>query len=293
MVMEQPRDGQDVDHSTLPPSLSAWLGHRREVHDTITPRTIAAFGAMLPGLLGPGTVPPGLHWCLAPDIAPSDELGRDGHPRPGMFQPAIPLPRRMWAGGELAIDGELIPNDSVTRISTVEAITPRSGRSGPLWFLTMRHHWQVKGRTRMDERQDLVFRADPASGAPTPAPPRAEPWPTAQRWPLTPDSTLLFRYSALSFNGHRIHYDHPYATEVEGYAGLLTHGPLQATLMLNLATEVVGHLPTRFSYRALTPLLVGEKISVEARRSDEGLDLRIRRERDGALTMAAHSSPAG
>ncbi len=281
---------QDMSEVALPPSLSTWLGFRREVPDTITPRLIAAFRAMLPGHLGPGAVPPGLQWCLAPDLTPSGELGRDGHPRPGVFQPAMPLPRRMWAGGSLTFNGELSPNDSVTRVTTVEAIRPRHGRTGSLWFLTMRHHWQVNGQTRIDERQDLVFRADPGPDAPAPAPPRADAWPDARRWQLTPNSTLLFRFSALSFNGHRIHYDHRYATEVEGYAGLVVHGPLQATLMLNRATEVMGRLPTRFSYRALTPVFAGETINVEVREMEEGLALRVRRERDGVLTMTAQTA---
>lgn len=274
----------------LSPSLSPWLGLRRTVSDTVSPRLIAAFQAMLPGLLGPGTVPPGLHWCLAPDLAPPEALGRDGHPRPGLFQPAMPLPRRMWAGGALSFAGILAPHDAVTRVSTVEAITPRYGRTGSLWFLTMRHHWQVDGETRINERQDLVYRADPAPDARPAAPPPAEAWPDARRWHLTPDPTLLFRFSALSFNGHRIHYDHPYATQIEGYAGLVVHGPLQATLMLNLATEVLGRLPARFSYRGRTPLVAGEPIAVEANQVEVGLDLRVRRQADGAVIMVAEAN---
>ncbi len=282
--------GYDQSAEALPPSLATWLGYQREIDDTIAPRLIAAFRATLPGLLAPGAVPPGLHWCLAPDLAPPEALGRDGHPRPGLFQPPMPLPRRMWAGGALSSTGILFPDDTVTRLSTVEAITPRHGRSGPLRFLTMRHLWQVDGETRINERQDLVYRADPAPDTPPPEPPRAEAWPEARRWHLTPDPTLLFRYSALSFNGYRIHYDQPYATQVEGYDGLVVHGPLQATLMLNLAADVMGEVPARFDYRALAPLVAGEPIHVESRQTEAGLDLRVRRETDGVVTMAGQAT---
>jgi 3-methylfumaryl-CoA hydratase len=162
----------------------------------------------------------------------------------------------------------------------------KEGRSGKLGFVTQRHIYTVSGEVRVSERQDIVYREDPKPGQAR-APERAEDWPGATAWHLTPDTALLFRFSALTFNGHRIHYDHPYATGVEGYDGLVVHGPMQAVWMMNLATHLMGRLPKRFSYRGLSPLICGIPVAIEARESDEGLSLRVRRETDGAATMAA------
>ena len=281
--------GQAGVRSSLPSSLSSWLGVSREVRDSVTPRLMASFRATLPQLTELAAVPLGLHWCLAPDVVSPDELGRDGHPRAGLFLPPMPLPRRMWAGGELSMHSPLLEGDAVTRVSTVEEIAPRHGRTGSLWFLTLRHLWQVKGETRIDERQDLVYRADPAPGLRSPVPPRADVWPDTRRWHLTPDATLLFRFSALSFNGHRIHYDQHYATAIEGYAALVVHGPLQATWLLNRAADEMGCPPTHFQYRNVAPLTVDEPVTVEAIATTTGLELRVRRDADGAVTMSAHA----
>lgn len=263
-----------------------WIGRRWARSDVVSDRLIAGYRATFPGLLGPGAVPPGLHWALAPDLAEPDALGRDGHPEPGLFVPALPLPRRMWAGGEIAFHAPLTPGDTVDRDTTVTDITFKQGSTGNLGFVTLRHVLTVSGEQRLEERQDIVYRDDPVPGTPAPQAPRAVPWTPAQSWSVTPDPVLLFRYSALTFNGHRIHYDHPYATDVEGYAGLVVHGPMQALWMLNLAAQMLGRLPARFRYRGLSPLICGFPVRIEAVEGPGEIALRVRTE-EGGITMQA------
>ena len=271
-----------------------WVGRQSSRSEVISDRLLTHFRAVLAGMLGPGEVPPGFHWALVPDVAEPSDLGRDGHPRKGLFVPALvvrglPLPRRMWAGGEMAFVGTLKPGDTVTRDSTVGNITFKSGTSGPLGFVPITHLWKVGGQTRITERQDLVYREDPKPGA-TPTPAAAEVWQPDVVLHITPDPVLLFRYSAITFNGHRIHYDLPYATGVEGYGGLVVHGPLQALWMLNLATTMAGHLPAGFRYRGVSPLICGSPVQVEARYQDNSIALRVRRH-DGVMTMQATATP--
>jgi 3-methylfumaryl-CoA hydratase len=263
-----------------------WIGRSWRRSEQITERQLAHFRATLAGTLGPGAVPPGFHWCLVPDLAEPEDLGRDGHPKPGLFVPEMPLPRRMWAGGTLRHAGTFNPGDIVTRMTSIADIASKTGATGPLAFLKVRHLWSVDGSVRIDEIQDIVYREDPKPGAIAPAPKPAEDWPGAHGWDVTPDPVLLFRYSALTFNGHRIHYDFPYATGVEGYCGLVVHGPLQAVWMLNLATRILGHLPATYTYRGVSPLICGEPVTVEAREEDDGLSLRVRKA-DGVVTMQA------
>ena len=273
---------------------SDWVGRQTSRSEVISDRLLCHFRAVMAGMLGPGAVPPGLHWALVPDVAEPADLGRDGHPRTGLFVPALnlqglPLPRRMWAGGEMAFSGTLMPGDTVTRDSTLGSITFKSGASGPLGFVTVSHLWKVGGQTRITERQDLVYREDPKPGA-SALPAAAADWRTDAAWHITPDPVLLFRYSAITFNGHRIHYDLPYATGVEGYGGLVVHGPLQALWMLNLATRLGGRLPATFRYRGLSPLICGIPVKVEAQRRGETIALRVRRP-DGVATMQATATP--
>jgi 3-methylfumaryl-CoA hydratase len=283
--------GQDV-HATAQANAEQegghydWIGRIWSSSDLVSDRLIAEFRATFSGLLGPGTVPPGLHWALAPDLAEPKALGRDGHPKPGLFLPALPLPRRMWAGGELVFHRPLAPGDCVTRDSALTDITFKEGSTGRLGFVTLRHSLHVAGNLRIEERQDIVYRSDPTPGVPATTPPRAESWAATHSWTLTPDPVLLFRYSALTFNGHRIHYDLPYATGVEGYAGLVVHGPMQALWMLNLATDILGREPARLRYRGLSPLICGVPVRIEAIATAEEIALRVRTE-DGGLTMQA------
>jgi len=265
---------------------SDWIGRSRSGEEAPGDRAVTGLRLVLGDLAAPGDLPPGLHWLILPEMVAADRLGRDGHPAPGVVLPDLGLPRRMWAGGELRF-GAPMPAGPVRRTSTVEAITRKTGSTGPLAFLTMRHVYAGAGGDFLSERQDIVYR-EPPSG-PAPVPPAAPDWPDAVSHPVTTDPVLLFRYSALTFNGHRIHYDAPYATGVEGYDGLVVHGPLQATWLLNLATRLLGRLPTVFAYRGLSPLIVARPARVEARETDTGLDLRVRAE-GGPVTMQASAT---
>ena len=252
----------------LPAALSAWIGRTSRSQDLVTERLDASFRAVLDPHLAPtadGTVPLGLHWCLCQPTAPMAELGTDGHPAKNRDLPPVPLPRRMWAGGQIETLDALRVGDTVTRLSTIAGIERKQGRSGELWFVTVAHDYSTARGPAIRERQDLVYREaarpqaaknDAAAGAPQPQRPHT------RAWSILTTPVLLFRYSAITFNGHRIHYDHPYATGVEGYDGLVVHGPMQATLLFNLAATEIGHAPRRFSYRGVAPAIVGGEISI-------------------------------
>ena len=263
-----------------------WIGRSFTRREPVSERLVEGFRATLGPWLADLDMPAGLHWCLCPDMMGADRLGRDAHPRTGIFLPALPFPRRMWAGGSLDMTGRFRPGDLVTRTTTIERIRFRQGRSGPLGFVAVRHLYAVDGRTVLDEVHDIVYRPDPVPGVAETPPTAPDLGAPLNAMELTPDQVLLFRFSALTFNGHRIHYDHPYATGVEGYDGLVVHGPLQAVLMLNLAARVLGRGPRSFHYRGLSPLTVGKPIAVEAHDGQGGLALRVR-VKDGPVTMEA------
>jgi 3-methylfumaryl-CoA hydratase len=275
------------------PDVSAWIGRRTERQDVIDERLIAEFRATLsPHLVRAAGLPPGIHWCLCPDMLAADQLGGDGHPRLGVYLPDVGLPRRMWAGGEIAIHGAFTPGDCVTKISTIENVAFKSGKSGGLCFVTLRNHYLARGELVIDDRQDIVYREPAAS--PTPASASAPPVAIAPgHWLVTPTPVMLFRYSAMTFNAHRIHYDEPYACGVEGYEGLVVHGPLQATLMLNLAASRLGRLPRQFSYRGIEPLICGRPFVVDARPADDGcVETRVV-SAEGVVTMSGALSRQG
>jgi 3-methylfumaryl-CoA hydratase len=190
------------------------------------------------------------------------ELGADGHPAKNLDLPPVPLPRRMWAGGTVEMLGALRIGDTVRRISTIGDITHKRGRSGELWFVAVHHEYLTGRGPAIRERHDIVYREAARPDAPGP---RREPSPErAYAHALTVEMTptLLFRYSAVTFNGHRIHYDLPYATQTEGYGGLVVHGPLQATLLLNFAALRRGKAPDHFDYRGLAPAIAGDALTV-------------------------------
>lgn len=263
-----------------------WIGRSFTRREPVSERLVEGFRATLGPWLADQDAPPGLHWCLCPDMVVADRLGRDAHPRPGLFLPALPFPRRMWAGGTLELTGRFRPGDLVTRKTTIENIRFRQGRSGPLGFVAVRHLYAVDGQTVLDEVHDIVYRPDPVPGLAATPPVAPDLGAPLDAMELTPDPVLLFRFSALTFNGHRIHYDPSYATGVEGYDGLVVHGPLQAVLMLNLATRVLGRVPQSVRYRGLSPLTVGKPIAVEAHGGQDGLALRVR-VKGGPVTMEA------
>ena len=225
--------------------------------DPLDPARACALQAAL-GLvpdLAPGMpLPPFFHQIYFWQALPPDRLGRDGHQQTGIgLIPDMGLPRRMWAGGRLEFNAPLRAGEPATKISTVDSARRKDGRTGPLAFVTLRHEIIQAGHLCVTEFQDLVYRQDPAPGQPAPTPPMA-PTDEESRREQGFDSTLLFRYSALTFNGHRIHYDMDYAREVEGYGGLITHGPLLAQLLMLMAEDALGPLRT-FAFRATAPLL--------------------------------------
>jgi 3-methylfumaryl-CoA hydratase len=277
-----------MDDVELKTRFASWIGKKVERQDVIDPRLVERYHATLhPYLYASSNVPLGIFWCLSPDIATSEKLGGDGHPKTGIFMPDLPFPRRMWAGGELLFHGEFSPDKLIDKTTAIEDITVKSGKSGQLGFVTVRHHYHEGGKLILDERQDIVYRE--------PSPLSADPKPTVETLSaldvltVEANSTLLFRYSALTFNGHRIHYDYPYATGVEGYSGLVVHGPIQATLMLNLASKCLGRCPRRFAYRGQTPLISGQTFQVEAfSRPEGGIDARVV-SAQGIVTMTAQA----
>jgi 3-methylfumaryl-CoA hydratase len=250
---------------TLNP-FAEWIGRKSQSVDFVSERLVESFRAIFdPHLaaVSDGCAPLGIHWCLSPVIAPMSALGDDGHPSKNLNLPPIPQPRRMWAGGWIETRDDLRIGDRVKRVSTIAGITRKQGKSGELWFVAMDHEYVTERGPAIRERHDIVYReaAKPKAGNIVVQAQEADaPIPTRQKWILSTSSTLLFRYSALSFNGHRIHYDLPYATEVEGYAGLVVHGPIQATLLFNLAAASEGHTPARFQYRGVAPAIAGQEL---------------------------------
>ncbi len=236
----------------------AWIGRSEESRDTIDPLRARAMQAALddPGApLGPGdALPPLWHWLYFWTVAPRADLGPDGHPARGGFLPPIDLPRRMWAGSRVAFPRPLPIGAQATRHSEIADVRLKEGRSGPLAFVTVRHRIGTEEGICIEEEQDLVYGAAPMPGA---APRPGEPAPATAAWrrEIVPDPVLLFRYSALTFNGHRIHYDRKFSTEVESYPGLVVHGPLLATLMVELARrERPEARVARFEFRAERPI---------------------------------------
>jgi 3-methylfumaryl-CoA hydratase len=261
----------DIDH------LRSWIGRSEKAEDIVTPRLVAEYRASLAPHLAPvaeGDAPLALHWCLTPAIASQDQLGPDGHPARGGFLPPVPLARRMWAGGRIETLKPLTVGDKVVRTSTIKDVALKEGRSGALCFVTVAHAYSGAAATAITERHDIVYRdAPPASAEATrsePAQPRAERPEPDLVWDVEASPTLLFRYSAMTFNGHRIHYDEPYVTNVEGYPGLIVHGPLQATLLFNLAAVLGGKTPTIFEYRGLSPMFSPTILRVHGRRDGDG-----------------------
>jgi 3-methylfumaryl-CoA hydratase len=257
--------------------LRQWIGRSTEASDTVTAQLVRGLRATLfldigepkSGDAAPFTV----HWCLAQPVAPMSELGPDGHPARGGFLPPVPLPRRMWAGGELEWLDTLRVGDEATRTSEIADVTMKTGSTGTLCFVAVKHTMSTARGVAIRERQDIVYR-DVPTGAQPPARPSAAPPAAAHRETHMADPVLLFRYSALTFNGHRIHYDRDYVTKVEGYPGLIFHGPMQAALLVEYAARLHGSTaPRKFSYRGVQPLFDGSEFSVNANETDAGMEL--------------------
>jgi len=222
--------------------------------DMMDPARARALQAMLgetPSITSGDALPPFAHHIYFWDAQPVQDLGRDGHPAKGQFIPDLGLPRRMWAAGKLVFHKPLLAGIKAEKTSTVEGVTRKDGRSGPLAFVRVRHDFRQRQSLALTEWQELVYRQDKPETAPQ-VPMAATDEDISV--PIGFDSTTLFRYSALTFNGHRIHYDESYARKVEGYDGLVVHGPLLAHLLMGLARAQLGALRA-FSYRATAPLM--------------------------------------
>lgn len=259
-----------------------WIGRETTASDVLTDAVVARFKATL------GTDHTlGLHWCLCVPGVPTTRLGPDGHPVRGIDLPPIPLPRRMWAASDVQFHAALTPGAAIVRRSIITAITAKTGTTGPLVFVEITHETRANGSLAVSERQTLVYRGAAATTATPPpalaADPAAEPAAEPGDWQrtFTPDAPLLFRYSALTFNSHRIHYDLPYATATEGYFGLVVHGPLIATLLLDLAAQHVGaQCIASLHFRGQSPAIAGEPLTLSGRTTGD------------TLILAAHA-PAG
>ncbi|MFT4149801.1 MAG: MaoC family dehydratase N-terminal domain-containing protein [Paracoccaceae bacterium] len=274
----------DIDH------LRGWIGRREERSEEVTPALSERFNATfdLSGETGRGAVAPLLiHLCLAPPAVPTATLGEDGHPARGGFLPPVPLPRRMWAGGSFRFLEDIRIGQTVTRRSTIREVALKQGRSGPLCFVTVDHRIEADGAPVIEERQDIVYRDADGPGAAQDAPVAAAHG--AHRRTVVPSAPFLFRYSALTFNGHRIHYDAPYVREVEGYPGLIVHGPLQATLLAQFAAQVGGRRPSGFDFRSLSPLFGTADFTLNATGDGGGLKLWTARP-GGPVAMQAQAT---
>lgn len=264
----------------LDESFSAWLGREARLHQRIHPEAVAALAATLDWERAPeegDPLPAGWHWLFFNPIARLSALGEDGHPRRDMadsFMPPIPLPRRMWAGSRIHYLAPLPVGAEATRTSRIAKVTPKDGRAGRMCLVTVEHLTESDGRTCIVEKQDVVYRVAATPNAMPAAEPPAGAEPVQWRERRVPDTTLLFRYSALTFNGHRIHYDLPYAREVEGYRGLVVHGPLTATLLQQLAQDCRPHARLiGFEFKGVIPLFVDEALELQAwpDKADDGL----------------------
>lgn len=274
-----------------------WIGRSHRQQDVLTPALVQRHRATLDLDPGHPTPLPGIHWVLNLPEATTSQLGEDGHPRrdiAGSLLPPIDLPRRMWAASETEFLSAIPVGATVVRTSRIADIVEKSGSSGRLGFVTLDHVIEADGMAAVRERQTLVYREAVQSPSPSgegsgvgsrPLAPAlaASPAPTpplkgrgSEEWPhhrtLTPSEALLFRFSALTFNTHRIHYDAPYAREVEGYQGLVVHGPLTATLLLNWAADLFGPI-RRFTFRAVSPAFAGQPLTLVARQEGDDITL--------------------
>ena len=269
-----------------------WIGRTQTTTDIIASQPARFMQATLdhhPALDSGDSLPPLWHWLYFLEALPANQLGRDAHPKKGGFLPPVDLPRRMWAGGRFAFDHPVIIGREATKRSTITKVENKTGRSGALCFVTVQHEIFQGDTLCLREEHDIVYREDPAPGAPQPVPKQApDPLPTDISEVLTPNEALLFRYSALTFNGHRIHYDVDYARQVEGYDGLVFHGPLTATLLVDLAVGHLGQAPKTYEFRALAPLTNLVPFTVNGRQNGPDMELWARRQ-DGARAMQARA----
>jgi 3-methylfumaryl-CoA hydratase len=270
------------------PDWSDWIGRTRESEDVVAAGLVDGLRATLDSPDSPGAdepAPQGVHWLLAPIRAPMRALGPDGHARTGGFLPPMTLPRRMWAASDVRFLAPIPVGAMVGIRSEIASVTPKSGASGQLVFVEVDHVVSANAIAAVQERQTIVYRgAGPGSA-------RGETDEGGCDFErcCRPDPVMLFRYSALTFNSHRIHYDHPYATAVEGYPALVVHGPLTASLLIDLCARQFGdNRLARFSFRAVGPAFVGEELRLHGRATDDGIELTAAAE--GRVVMRAKAA---
>jgi 3-methylfumaryl-CoA hydratase len=276
------------------PHLQSWLGRVQRSTDRLTLAPLRGWIATLdrddPPPREGDTLPPLAHWLYFLPSERESQIGPDGHAQRGGFLPPVALPRRMWAGGRLQFLRPLTLGDEVERSSTIADLSSKQGKSGALVFVRVRHEIADAQGVALTEEHDIVYREAPAPGAPKPVHEAAPQGAQFERR-IEPDPVLLFRYSALTFNGHRIHYDRRYVTEVEGYPGLIVHGPLIATLLVDLLRR---QCPTRplasFAFRALSPLFDTAPFHVCGRLDGERQATLWARGPDGELAMQAQAT---
>lgn len=266
-----------------------WIGREEARHDVLTPALLARFRATFDSDDTGDVAPQGIHWCLCTPDATTGDLNADGHPRRGGFLPPIPLPRRMWAASDMTFHAPIRVGAAIARRSVIAAIEHKTGSSGPLTFVSIDHATSSDGRIAVSERQTIVYREARVGAAAPPGDGTA----AGSGWDwhraLAPSAPLLFRYSALTFNSHRIHYDLPYATGEEGYRGLVVHGPLMATLLLDLAARALGaNRITRLSFRGVSPAIAGEMLHLVGNAHDDGCTLAVLAD-DGREVMTARA----
>ena len=274
--------------------LNSWIGRSETLRDTVGPTPVVALTATLDHPATPvdtGTaLPPLWHWLYFLPMHRQSEIGPDGHAKRGGFLPPVPLPRRMWAGSQFEFRAPIRVGDRVTRTSTIADVTSKEGRTGRLVFVKVRHELRCNDASEpaLVEFHDIVYREaqGPNDAAP---PPHAAPTDAAWQRSIVPDDVLLFRYSALTFNGHRIHYDRRYVTEVEGYPGLIVHGPLIATLLLDLLRrERPDAEVASFRFKAVRPTFDLHPFSVKGQPQADGNTVRLwATDHEGWLTMDA------
>ncbi len=257
-------------------SYDKYIGNELHQSDAITLSLVERYRAVIGHDGRASDLPYGLHWCLCLPKAPMPDLGLDGHPKTGRFLPESNLPRRMWASSEVQFLKPLDPNATIERISIIQSVKPKSGRSGELLFVNIEHLTKSNGEDAIREVQTIVYRepSQAKSELPIATDHDLSGWEFTES--LKPTEALLFRFSALTFNTHRIHYDLPYTTREEGYPALVVHGPLMASLLLRFATQVLkGKTIKSFKFRGLAPAYCNEPLSLVANQIETGLDLAI------------------
>jgi 3-methylfumaryl-CoA hydratase len=277
--------------------LKTWIGRTEEAADAASVSPVGRLAALLDHETPPwpaNELPPPAHWLYFLPRARQSEIGPDGHPRRGGFLPPVPLPRRMWAGSRIEFLSPIPLACAMTRRSTVQSVEAKSGASGEMVFVTVRHEIMTGGVAAIIEEQDIVYREAPKSDARNDAKPASE-GVRVSEWTrtITPDSVQLFRYSALTFNSHRIHYDRNYACEMEGYPGLVVHGPYTATLLVDhFLRRDRGARIAKIAFRARRPLFEGEAVELCGRQTEAGAELwAASPSRETAMDMTLVVSP--